>query len=36
MRKWMVKFALSGSLLVCGLLMFSVFASCSGGNGNTA
>jgi len=28
MRKWMVKFSLSGSLLVCGLLMFSVFASC--------
>ena len=36
MRKWMVKFSLSGSLLVCGLLMFSVFASCSGGNGNSA
>ena len=34
MRKWMVKFSLSGSLLVCGLLMFSVFASCGDAKGN--
>ena len=34
MRKWMVEFSLSGSLLVCGLLMFSVFASCGDAKGN--
>ena len=34
MRKWMVKFSLSGSLLVCGLMMFSVFASCGDAKGN--
>ena len=34
MRKWMVKFSLSGSLLVCGLLMFSVFASCGDAKNN--
>lgn len=34
MRKWMVKFSVSGSLLVCGLLMFSVFASCGDTKGN--
>ena len=36
MRKWMVKFSLSGSLLVCGLLMFSVFASCGDAKSNAA
>ena len=34
MRKWMVKFSQSGSLLVCGLLMFSVFASCGDAKSN--
>ena len=34
MRKWMVKFSVCGSLLVCGLLMFSVFASCGDAKGN--
>lgn len=34
MRKWMVKFSVSGSLLVCGLLMFSVFASCGDAKSN--
>lgn len=34
MRKWMVKFSLSGSFLVCGLLMFSVFTSCGDAKGN--
>ncbi len=34
MRKWMVKFSLSGSLLVCGLMMFSVFTSCGDAKGN--
>lgn len=30
----MVKFSVSGSLLVCGLLMFSVFASCGDAKSN--
>ena len=34
MRKWMVKFSVSGSLLVCGLLMFSVFTSCGDAKSN--
>ena len=34
MRKWMVKISVSGSLLVCGLLMFCVFASCGDAKGN--
>lgn len=34
MRKWMVKFSVSGSLLICGLMMFSVFASCGDAKSN--